>query len=45
MMLVAVNGAEVFWGRFGFVARQDTATQASTRDKYGSQAVLMEHDI
>jgi GNAT superfamily N-acetyltransferase len=41
MMLVAVNGANDFWTRFGFHAPDD-ARQSDVRAKYGPRAVLME---
>jgi GNAT superfamily N-acetyltransferase len=41
MMLVAVNGAEGFWGRFGFALIQDAAIQQTVHAKYGSAAALM----
>jgi GNAT superfamily N-acetyltransferase len=40
-MLVAVNGAEGFWARFGFRVA-DEAAQMDMRTKYGPRAVLME---
>jgi GNAT superfamily N-acetyltransferase len=40
-MLVAVNGADAFWTRFGFRAVDD-ARQSDVRAKYGPRAVLME---
>jgi GNAT superfamily N-acetyltransferase len=42
LILVAVNGAEVFWGRFGFGEVGDAATQVAVRFKYGARAMLME---
>jgi predicted N-acetyltransferase YhbS len=44
MMLVAVNGAEVFWERFGFGA-SDSDSRASVRKKYGASATLMTHSV
>jgi GNAT superfamily N-acetyltransferase len=44
MMLVAVNGAEVFWAKFGFDA-SDSVSQASVREKYGAKATLMTHSV
>ncbi len=41
MMLVAVNGAEGFWIRYGFHAIDD-ARQSGVRAKYGPRARLME---
>jgi len=41
MMLVAVNGAERFWGKFGFVATPDAARQTAIGEKYGPRAILM----
>jgi GNAT superfamily N-acetyltransferase len=41
MMLVAVNGAEVFWGRFGFVEIGDAALRKAIHDRYGLRAVMM----
>jgi GNAT superfamily N-acetyltransferase len=41
MMLVAVNGAERFWMRFGFRA-VDAAAQMDIRAKYGPRALVME---
>lgn len=40
MMLVAVNGAEGFWSRFGFT--EVLKLQAAVREKYGLRAVAME---
>jgi GNAT superfamily N-acetyltransferase len=40
MMLVAVNGAEEFWSRFGFT--EMLKLQATVREKYGPRAVAME---
>ena len=39
-MLVAVNGAEKFWSRFGFA--EVPSLQATVREKYGPRAVAME---
>jgi GNAT superfamily N-acetyltransferase len=41
MVLVAVNGADGFWRRFGFHAPDD-ARQIDVRTKYGPRAALME---
>lgn len=41
MMLVAVNGADEFWARYGFGAANDGA-QMEVRVKYGPRALLME---
>jgi hypothetical protein len=43
--LVAVNGADVFWKRFGFAAADDAALQGTTREKYGPRAALMERPL
>jgi GNAT superfamily N-acetyltransferase len=39
MVLVAVNGAEGFWSRFGFAEMPEL--QATVREKYGPRAVAM----
>jgi GNAT superfamily N-acetyltransferase len=43
LMLVAVNGAEKFWNRFGFAEVPDM--QATVRAKYGPRAVAMERAL
>ena len=43
--LVAVNGAEVFWLRFGFAEVADEAIQAAAHEKYGSRAVAMTRSL
>jgi GNAT superfamily N-acetyltransferase len=44
MMLVAVNGAEVFWQSFGF-SELDAALRTSVQERYGARATLMERNI
>ena len=44
-MLVAVNGAEVFWGRFGFVATNDAVQRAKVRARYGQRAKVMSRSL
>ena len=44
-MLVAVNGAEAFWGKSGFVEASDTTRQTTVREKYGPRAILMGRDL
>jgi GNAT superfamily N-acetyltransferase len=41
MMLVAVNGAEGFWTKFGFRVA-DEAAQTDVHEKYGPRGALME---
>jgi predicted N-acetyltransferase YhbS len=41
MMLVAVNGAEVFWGRFGFVPLGQRTLREAVTEKYGKHARLL----
>ena len=45
VMLVAVNGAEVFWARFGFAEIADRGLQAAAREKYGQHALAMARDV
>ncbi len=45
MMLVAVNGAEVFWGRFGFSAWPDAILRSALHAKYGERALLMKRNL
>lgn len=43
MMLVAVNGAEVFWERFGFGESRNATLGRAVRKKYGPRATLMQN--
>lgn len=45
MTLVAVNGAEGFWTKFGFRWIGDAAFQSAIGEKYGPRAVLMKRDL
>ena len=45
MMLVAVNGAEVFWARFGFAEIDDAELRIATREKYGPRAMVMGRNL
>jgi GNAT superfamily N-acetyltransferase len=45
MMLVAVNGAEGFWVRFGFGKWLDANRRNTVREKYGACAVLMQRGL